>query len=433
MSVPNRQSARRILLTGSRTWTDTATIRAALAEHWGDGTAVLVTGACPRGADAIAETLWAEQGGHVERHPADWDAHGKRAGILRNADMVALGADLCLAFIRDASPGATHAAHLAERADIPICRYPHPEGKPAMPNTGPSTGLLRYALAAAARGWHIFPLTPRDKRPVRGFTDWERHATTDPDQIRRLWSRAPFNIGIACGPSGLVVLDLDMPKPRQAPPPTWHLPGICDGSAVLTRLCEQAKQDRPDDTFTVLTRRGGAHLYFTAPAGVQLRNTSGALGWLIDTRASGGYVVGPGSYVHLPDGAGGYHVIDSRDPAPLPHWLTARLAPPDPPPAGPTAATLLGQGQRSTRYALAALHSEVQRVKTTAPGGRNHALNTAAFALGQLIGAGLLPRPLAEDALHAAGQAAGLSAWEVLPTVRSGLDAGQRRPRHGAA
>ncbi|MFI6883185.1 hypothetical protein [Streptosporangium canum] len=67
-----------------------------------------------------------------------------------------------------------------------------------------------------------------------------------------------------------------------------------------------------------------------------------------------------------------------------------------------------------------------------APGSRNHTLN-AARALGQLVGADLLPRPLAEDALTTAGHAAGLSAREVATTVRSGLDAGQRRPRQGAA
>lgn len=50
---------RRVLVTGSRTWTDATTIRQALAEVWGDGTAVLVSGACSKGADRLAEQLWA--------------------------------------------------------------------------------------------------------------------------------------------------------------------------------------------------------------------------------------------------------------------------------------------------------------------------------------------------------------------------------------
>lgn len=89
-------AGRRVLVTGSRTWTDTAVIRAELARVWGDGDAVLVTGACPTGADALAETCWRVWGGRVERHPADWVRHGRTAGFRRNAAMVAAGAQMCL-------------------------------------------------------------------------------------------------------------------------------------------------------------------------------------------------------------------------------------------------------------------------------------------------------------------------------------------------
>ena len=106
-----------MLVTGSRTWTDTATIRDALAQQWGDGAAVLVSGACPRGADRLAEACWTRWGGQVERHPADWDRHGRAAGFQRNADMVAAGADVCLAFIRDGSRGAT-ATNSSRRAGV---------------------------------------------------------------------------------------------------------------------------------------------------------------------------------------------------------------------------------------------------------------------------------------------------------------------------
>lgn len=120
-----RSRVRRVLVTGSRTWTDHAVIADALREHCPPG-AVLVSGACPRGADAIAERLWQAQGRQVERHPADWSARPD-AGLVRNAAMVAAGADVCLAFIRDHSPGASHTAQLAELAGIPVHRYRHPD------------------------------------------------------------------------------------------------------------------------------------------------------------------------------------------------------------------------------------------------------------------------------------------------------------------
>jgi hypothetical protein len=110
------------LVTGSRTWTDTAVIRAALAGVWTSG-AVLVSGACPTGADALCEACWTAWGGQVERHPADWAAHGRAAGFRRNAAMVAAGADVCLAFIHNHSRGASHTAALADAAGIPTYLY----------------------------------------------------------------------------------------------------------------------------------------------------------------------------------------------------------------------------------------------------------------------------------------------------------------------
>jgi hypothetical protein len=114
---------RRVLVTGSRTWTDTTTIRTALALVWGHGDAVLVSGGCPHGADHLAEAYWTHWGGRVERHPADWDRRGRGAGFARNAEMVAAGADVCLAFIRAGSRGASHTAALAEAAGIPTRRH----------------------------------------------------------------------------------------------------------------------------------------------------------------------------------------------------------------------------------------------------------------------------------------------------------------------
>jgi len=76
---------RQVLVTGSLTWTDTEAIRRALAEQWGVGTAVLVSGACSRGADRLAEQCWTRWGGRAERHPANWCTYGRAAGFRRNA------------------------------------------------------------------------------------------------------------------------------------------------------------------------------------------------------------------------------------------------------------------------------------------------------------------------------------------------------------
>lgn len=289
--------------------------------------------------------------------------------------------------------------------------------------------LMTTALAHAERGWRVFPLRAGDKRPALR-ADWERRATAaDKARIRRCWEHGPYNIGIACGPSGLIVVDLDVPKPGEQPPAEWaREPGIQDGADVFATLCERHGRPFPFDTYTVRTGRGGMHLYFTAPLGMALRNTAGRLGWLIDTRAQGGYVVAAGSIVA--DRA--YTVINDADPAPLPGWLATLLTAPDRPVSVPVALPEIPR-EHAAGYAGSALRGEVQRVLDAVPGNRNHTLNQAAFALGRLIAAGLLPESLVFACLAAAGRQVGLSARECEATIRSGLTSGARQPRRGAA
>lgn len=116
---------RRILVTGSRNWDQPDVIYRALSDLALDGPALLVHGGAS-GADQIAGRAARQLGWEREIHPARWRANGiynPQAGLLRNRHMVELGADLCLAFIKDGSRGATHCAQLAEQYGIPVRRF----------------------------------------------------------------------------------------------------------------------------------------------------------------------------------------------------------------------------------------------------------------------------------------------------------------------
>ena len=80
------------------------------------------------------------------------------------------------------------------------------------------------------------------------------------------------------------------------------------------------------------------------------------------------------------------------------------------------------------RYAQAALTAESERVASAPVGTRNDTLNRAAFALGRLVGAGLLDPGDVVRELDAAARRAGLGRAEVRRTIRSGLTAGRRSP-----
>jgi hypothetical protein len=285
---------------------------------------------------------------------------------------------------------------------------------------------LTAALAAAARGWHVFPLTPGSKRPA--VTGWESRATTETARIQRCWSTltsaGPYGVGIACGPSELLVVDLDTPKGRPTPP-EWRRAGIVDGADVLAVVADQHGAGFPWDTHTVATPSGGMHLYFTQPEGQALRNTAGRLGWLVDTRGAGGYVVAAGTTLDT----GAYATVDDADSVHMPDWLAAALrAEPTPPPTG-TGIDLAALRRRS-RYAAAALAREVDAVLSARLGSRNTTLNAAAYALGRLVATDLLPSGLAAAALTQAAHAVGLPEAEAAATIASGLAAGARHPRH---
>lgn len=113
----------RILVTGSRDWHDIEfldDVIRLMAEAYPGAT--FVHGAC-QGADTLAAEMWRKLGYPVEAHPAEWHRYGRSAGPRRNQYMVDLGADVCLAFIRNGSKGASGCARMAKAAGIETLVY----------------------------------------------------------------------------------------------------------------------------------------------------------------------------------------------------------------------------------------------------------------------------------------------------------------------
>jgi hypothetical protein len=183
-------------------------------------------------------------------------------------------------------------------------------GEGIMSAPGPERGPRDAALAYAATGWPVFPLTPGAKTPAfpaahppgdpagatcqgecgqvgHGFHD----ATTDPQTIREWWGRNPGrNVGIRTGAPGPDVIDVDI-----------HENG--SGFAALNMVKREGLIDGYQAI--VQTPSRGLHLYF---AGTDQRSGS-IRGQHIDFRSQGGYIVAPPSQT-----ARGRYVVAKHEP-----------------------------------------------------------------------------------------------------------------------
>jgi hypothetical protein len=217
-------------------------------------------------------------------------------------------------------------------------------------------------------------------------------------------------------------VDLDQPKNRAdlAPEP-WRVRGCDTGADALTWLADEQATPVPP-TATVATPSGGRHLYFHQPSGLELGNTAGRLGWKIDTRGHGGYVLAAGSIIN----GRRYRTTTHLPPQDLPDWIsTALTTTPEPNTRAKTRDIKHHDG-----YAQAALTGELDGLLAATEGHRNDALNRAAFVLGQLAATGMLDPAIVHDELVSAAGRIGLRRREAERTIASGLTAGTRYPRH---
>lgn len=251
--------------------------------------------------------------------------------------------------------------------------------------------MLGAALKLARAGVAVFPVGD-DKAPrtPRGFHD----ATTDISIIGS-WTWDGM-IGAAI-PEGQIVLDVD---PRNG------------GDETLALFPSLPR------TRTTRTRSGGRHYWLRVPLDMNLRGT---LGPGLDVKRAGkGYVVIPPSP--------GYSFIRGGEIARAPGWLLEELV------------LVVRESQESanpkffafeqgTAYGLAARRNMLAELEEAPEGGRNDALNKAAFAMAQLEAGGELARDPALTALMDVALSIGLTTWEARNTIESGWTAGVEVPR----
>ncbi|MER7000750.1 bifunctional DNA primase/polymerase [Streptomyces sp. NPDC000410] len=336
---------------------------------------------------------------------------------------------------------------------------------------------LAVARWCAGRGWPVHPLAPGRKTPAGNCAPCRQSghtyrgcrcpavgrwchgfhaATLDFARIEQWWGEWPgFGVGIACGPAGLVVIDIDA-HAQQLPGRDRLLPGIdiadtvdltglANGFHTIGVLAALRGATSPADDATTLrvrTPSGGVHVWYRALPGHRWQCSSGsgggrALAWQVDVRAHGGYIVAPGTVTE----AGAYEVVgEVREPAPLPAWLARELErtghlPPVPaprpvPPRARQAVLIAGAGAGAAGRVLTGLLAEVAACAALPEGAAfTEKLNRAAYTAGGLVAAGLLTEQEAERALQeAAAQARPGQERRYGTVIRGGLSAGRTRP-----
>lgn len=114
----------RIVICGSRDWTDAEAIKKEVDRLYARyGAALVVIHGAALGADSIAGACAQHRGIAVEPYPADWNKHGKKAGPSRNQQMLDTGVQGVVAFQRESSRGTQHMMDIARKANVPVIVY----------------------------------------------------------------------------------------------------------------------------------------------------------------------------------------------------------------------------------------------------------------------------------------------------------------------
>ena len=112
----------RVIIAGSRSFSNYKLLRehcqAVLQEKMNTHHVIIVSGHA-RGADALGERFAKEFGLPIELYPAQWNALGKGAGMVRNAQMAKVS-DALIAFWDGHSRGTEHMINFARRRGLDV-------------------------------------------------------------------------------------------------------------------------------------------------------------------------------------------------------------------------------------------------------------------------------------------------------------------------
>jgi hypothetical protein len=255
-------------------------------------------------------------------------------------------------------------------------------------------------------GWSVIPVRT-DKRPVGDWKKWQSRAMTQEEATKAFSSRAVQGIAVVCGKvSGVTVLDLEQSSLE---------------SKEVEALLELAK-----GVPTARSGGGGVHLYF-ASSGERNKPLELNGVHIGDIRGEGGYVVLPPS-CHPSDNIYEWVEKPTGNLEPIPQELQNALKQlTSKHHSRVKAKTSSNDAQR--KYALSALEKECEAVRNAPQGVGNHQINVSAFALGQLVGAGVLSESEVLRDLENAVNTWATPDPKAKATILSGLEAGILEPR----
>jgi hypothetical protein len=134
-----RMDFRRILVCGGRDFGDYTLLadtlekfvqegsqyyhRSYKVHEWNPFDIVIIHGACPTGADELANQWAISRRCMIERYPAQWVTHGSFAGHVRNVRMLHSGKPECVVAFEGRN-GTAHMKRIARAARVPVFEIP---------------------------------------------------------------------------------------------------------------------------------------------------------------------------------------------------------------------------------------------------------------------------------------------------------------------